>query len=155
MNLESLTVLIIEDGNEYLDNLSRFVPEPNYIQTHNGAEALVALRRGSIDLIYLDMRFDRIPLTDLLGDHVQATKQQNGDPARAWRHLQNNQGLYILNYLGEEGHTNTPTIISYDFSREAKRFAFLQKKNPNIGWVADAVTPNEIRQLMAGLSHPG
>ena len=116
MKLESLTVLIIEDGNEYLENLSRFVPEPDYVQTHNGSEALAALQKGGIDLIYLDMRFDRIPLTDLLGNHVQATKQQNGDPTRAWRYLQNNQGLFILNYLSTKGHTNTPTIISYDFT---------------------------------------
>jgi CheY-like chemotaxis protein len=151
MKLESLTILIVEDGNEYLENLSRFVPEPSYVQTHNGAEALAALQPGNIDLIYLDMRFDRIPLTDLLGDHALATKQQNGDPTRAWRHLQNNQGLYILHHLTAHGHAQIPTIISYDFSREAKRFAFLQQRNPNIGWVADAVTPNEIRQLMLEL----
>jgi len=151
MTLKSLTICIVEDGDEYLENLSRFVPEPDYVQTHNGAEVLSTMQAGGIDLVYLDMRFDRIPLTDLLGDHVLATKQQNGDPARAWRYLQNNQGLFILNHLSQNGFANIPTIISYDFSRETKRFAFLQKRNPNIGWVADAVTPNEIRQLMLDL----
>ncbi len=151
MNLESRTVLIVEDGNEYLENLSRFVPEPKYVQTHNGAEALAALQQGGIDLIYLDMRFDRIPLPELLGDHVAATRQQNGDPARAWRYLQNNQGLYILHHLSQNGFATHPTIISYDFSRETGRFQFLQQKNPNLGWVADAVTPDEIRRLMLEL----
>lgn len=151
MSLESLTVLIVEDGNEYLDNLSRFVPEPHYIQAHSGAEALAALQAGGVDLLYLDMRFDRIPLNDLLGDHVAMTRQQNGDPARAWRYLQNNQGLYILHHLTENGCAHLPTIISYDFSRESKRFSFLEQKNPNIGWVADAVTPDEIRNLMCEL----
>ena len=151
MSLESIRVLIVEDGNEYLENLSRFVPEPNYLQTHNGPEALTALQHGGIDLIYLDMRFDRIPLSDLLGDHVAATRQQNGDPARAWRYLQNNQGLYILDHLARNGFANHPTIISYDFSREARRFQFLQQKHPHLGWVADAVTPDEIRHLMLEL----
>jgi len=33
--LTKLNVLIIEDGDEYLHNLSRFVPGPLYLQAHN------------------------------------------------------------------------------------------------------------------------
>jgi CheY-like chemotaxis protein len=152
MTLTDLSVLIVEDGNEYLENLSRFVPEPTYQQVHTGSEALAALRSGGPHLVYLDMRFDRIPLADLLGDHVAATRQHNGDPARAWRYLQNNQGLFILNELGQHGFGQLPVIVSYDFSRELKRFSFLQQRFPNIGWVPDAVTPDEIRQLMVALT---
>jgi CheY-like chemotaxis protein len=147
-----LTVLIVEDGNEYLENLSRFVEGPEWVQVHNGADALARLRQGGIDLVYLDMRFDRIPLADLLGDHAAATRQHNGDPARAWRYLQNNQGLFILNHLGANGFAKVPCILSYDFSREARRFDFLQQQYPNIGWVSDAVTPDEIRRLMEQLT---
>ena len=37
------TVLIVEDGDEYLENLSRFVSGPTYIQAHSGTEAIEIL----------------------------------------------------------------------------------------------------------------
>lgn len=142
------TVLIVEDGDEYLENLSRFVPGPRYLQAHSGAEALELLARHEVDLIYLDMRFDRIPTADLLGDHVAATREHNGDPIRAWRHLQMNQGLYVLDALRRAGHGELPVILAYDFSRERRRYERLAAKHPTLRWVPDAVTPIEIRQLM-------
>lgn len=146
-----LSVLIVEDGDEYLDNLGRFVAGPRYLQAHNGAEALGILEEEEVDLVYLDMRFDRIPLRNLLGDHAQATLDHNGDPARAWRYLQNNQGLFILNHLSANGHREKACILAYDFSREERRFSFLKKNHPRLGWVPDAVTPDQIRDLMAQL----
>jgi len=146
------TILIVEDGDEYLDNLSRFVAGPRYLQAHNGREALDFLTSETVHLIYLDMRFDRIPLSDLLGDHTRATNDHNGDPARAWRYLQNNQGLFILHFLGEQGFGHTPVILAYDFSREVRRLDYLKKNYPNLGWVPDAVTPEEIRKLIRELT---
>ena len=145
------TVLIVEDGDEYLENLSRFVAGPSYIQSHSGDEALDILANSDIDLIYLDMRFDRIPTADLLGDHAAATREHNGDPIRAWRHLQMNQGLYILDALRREGYSHLPVILAYDFSRERKRFERLVAQHPTLRWVPDAVTPTEIRELMVQL----
>ena len=141
-------VLIVEDGDEYLENLRRFVPGPRYYQAHTGAAALELLDAESLDLIYLDMRFDRIPTAELLGDHARATREHNGDPVRAWRHLQNNQGLYILAAIREAGHGDLPVILAYDFSREARRFEHLARVHPSLRWVPDAVTPAEIRTLM-------
>lgn len=148
-----LTVLIVEDGDEYLDNLSRFVPGPQYIQSHSGAEALGHLGQGGIDLVYLDMRFDRIPEGDLLGDHAAATREHNGDPIRAWRHLANHQGLFILNAIKANGYGEVPVILSYDFSRERPRLRHLQKLYPNLHWVPDSVTPAEIQRLMEHITH--
>jgi CheY-like chemotaxis protein len=142
------TVLIVEDGDEYLENLSRFVPGPIYVQAHHAAGALAILAGEAVDLIYLDMRFDRVPLADLVGDHVQATREQNGDPVRAWRHLQNNQGLYILDGLRRAGHGRVPAILAYDFSREPRRYEHLLRVHPSLRWVPDAVTPAQIRSLM-------
>lgn len=142
------TVLIVEDGDEYLENLSRFVPGPRYLQAHSGAEALEILERSAVDLIYLDMRFDRIPTADLLGDHAAATREHNGDPIRAWHHLQTNQGLYILDALRRDGHDRLPVILAYDFSRERRRYERLARIHPTLRWVPDAVTPPEIRELM-------
>ncbi len=148
-------VLIIEDGDEYLDSLSRFVPGPKYIQAHSGEKALEILNAQKVDLIYLDMRFDRIPNGDLMGDHVQVTRETNGDPERAWRHLQINQGLYILQALRSVGLQNIPVILAYDFSRQAKRFEHLSKIHPSLRWVHDAITPAEISEIMVRLIGQG
>lgn len=143
-----MRVLIIEDGDEYRENLTRFVPGPEYVQAHSGQEALALLAASKVDLIYLDMRFDRIPQADLLGDHAAATRDQNGDPLRGWRFLAMNQGLFILAALRANGHVGVPTILAYDFSREPQRLAHLQRIHPGLRWVPDAVTPAEIRALM-------
>jgi ActR/RegA family two-component response regulator len=145
---QTLTILIVEDGNEYLDSLGRFVPGPRYLQAHSGRQALDLLRTERVDVIYLDMRFDRVPEAWLLGDHAEVCRQHNGDPARAWKHLQNNQGLYILDALRKAGFAATPVILAYDFSREQRRLAFLRTSYPRLAWVADAVTPAEIRALI-------
>ena len=142
------TVLIVEDGDEYLENLSRFVPGPRYLQAHGGATALELLATERVDLIYLDMRFDRIPHSELMGDHAVATREHNGDPVRAWKHLELNQGLYVLAAVREAGYGAIPVILAYDFSREKARFEHLARANPNLRWVPDAVTPTEIRALM-------
>lgn len=142
-----ISILIVEDGDEYLDDLSRFVPGPRYLQAHSGAEALAILRREPIDLVYLDMRFDRIPHADLLGDHAAATREHNGDPVRAWRHLQHNQGLYVLAALREAGFGGVPVVLAYDFSREARRFEHLRRVHPGLRWVGDAARPEEIRRI--------
>jgi CheY-like chemotaxis protein len=143
-----MQVLIIEDGDEYRENLTRFVPGPTYLQVHSGALALALLATTPVDLIYLDMRFDRIPQGDLLGDHALATRDHNGDPDRGWRFLAMNQGLFILAALRQAGHGRVPTILAYDFSREPQRLAHLQRVHPGLRWVPDAVTPAEIRALM-------
>ncbi len=148
MDNKNPTILIIEDGDEYLTNLTQFVPGPSYRQVKSGAAALTLLQQQSIDVIYLDMRFDRIPQADLLGDHVACTKEHNGDPVRAWKHLQNNQGLYILAALREAGFGEMPVILSYDFSLESRRFDHLRRLYPALHWVPDAVTPEQIRRLL-------
>jgi CheY-like chemotaxis protein len=144
-------VLVIEDGDEYLETLSRFVPGPRYAQVHSGEEALSYLEQHSVDLIYLDMRFDRIPRGELLGDHAQAAAQHSGDTERGWRYLQNNQGLFILRALRAAGWTSLPVIISYDFSHELRRWERLSHQDPRLRWVGDAAGPAEIERLMSGL----
>jgi CheY-like chemotaxis protein len=141
-------VLIVEDGDEYLHTLTRFVPGPVYAQVKSGAAALDALRAGGVDLVYLDMRFDRVPLGDLLGDHEDATRRHNGDPAKGWRHLQNHQGLFILDHLVAQDFGGVPVILAYDFSRELRRLEFLRQRVPKLYWVGDAVTPEEVLAVM-------
>lgn len=143
-----LTILIVEDGDEYLQSLSQFVQGHLYLQAHNGSQALQTLQKQHVDLIYLDMRFDRIDRGDLLGDHQEVCLENNGDTAKAWRHLQNNQGLYILSALKEAGHAERPIVLAYDFTNEERRWQFLRKNYPRLFWVADAVSPEEIQALI-------
>ena len=147
--LSDATVLIVEDGDEYLENLSRFVSGPHYLQAHSGGEALDLLREHSVDLVYLDMRFDRTPRKLLLGDHEQAMRETNGDATRAWRYLQNNQGLFVLEALRGAGFADIPVILAYDFSGEPRRAETMQKIHPSMTWLPDAVTPDEIRAHMS------
>ena len=101
MNLSNVTVLIVEDGDEYLENLNRFVSGPTYIQAHNGAAALSILGTTALNLVYLDMRFDRIAHQDLLGDHAAATREQNGASTRG------DAGSATLTLLRTKQHSGT------------------------------------------------
>jgi len=145
------TVLIVEDGDEYLDNLRLTVPGPRYLQAHDGQRALSLLQQEVVSLVYLDMRFDRIERAQLLGDHTATMAKHNGNGERAWRFLANNQGLYILHALAEAGHAQLPTILAYDFSREQRRFDHLSARHDRLTWVPDAITPDEIRDRMRRL----
>jgi hypothetical protein len=144
------TVLIVEDGDEYLENLRRFVPGPVYLQAHCAHAALALLGAHAVDLLYLDMRFDRSPADALVGDLARSTREL-GSEAKALRHLANHQGLYILQALREHGYAELPVILAYDFSREPQRFEHLSQKHPSLTWVPDAIGPEEIRARMQRL----
>jgi CheY-like chemotaxis protein len=153
--LDELTVLIVEDGDEYLDNLGRFVAGPRYLQAHDGAAALELLQQEAVDLVYLDMRFDRIDPELLLGDLDATASRFGGDRGRALKHLQNNQGLFILDALVRAGHAELPVILAYDFTREARRFDHLVARTPHLTWVPDAITPDEIQTRMLRVTGGG
>ncbi len=148
--LTGLRVLVVEDGDEYYDSLTRFVPGPVYLRADGAATALTALRDASMGLVYLDMRFDRIPRAKLIGDHATAARAHNGDPKRGWRYLQNHQGLYILNALSEAGFGGLPIVLSYDFQREPARWRALSARYPRLRWLTDTATPDQIRRTMLG-----
>jgi broad specificity phosphatase PhoE len=149
--IDTTLVVIIEDGNEYLDNLSRFVPGPRYLQAHGAVAALALLRKYAVDLVYLDMRFDRLPVDALVGD-VARLARELGSLEKAQRHLANHQGLYVLEALREQGYAELPVILAYDFSREPQRFEHLSQKHPSLTWVPDAISPEEIRARIERLT---
>lgn len=146
-----MRVLIVEDGDEYLETLGRFVTGPTYFQAHSGAQALSFLAQHRVDVIYLDMRFDRSPQSELLGDVEAAIRRHNGQMDKAYRYLANNQGLFILEALRVAGHSETPVILAYDFSNELGRFARLSERHPNLSWMPDAVSTEEIRARLSRL----
>jgi len=138
-------IVVVEDGDEYITNLTTFVAQGmQYRQAKSGAQACQLIAQQRPDLVYLDMRFDRIPEEDLLGDIVQLTARFNGDVARARRFQQDNQGLFVLRAVRDAGFVG-PVILSYDFSAEERRFAALKARDPALRYCPDYADANTIR----------
>ena len=99
----NIQVLVVEDGDEYITNLTTFVAEGiDYRQAKSGGQAVQMIAAAAPDVTYLDMRFDRTPVEELLGDMVQLTGRFNGDIGRARRFQQDNQGLQTVTLPAEE-----------------------------------------------------
>ncbi len=145
MSEQAVDIVVVEDGDEYITNLTTFVAEGmQYRQAKSGAQACQLIAQRAPALVYLDMRFDRIPEEDLLGDIVQLTARFNGDVSRARRFQQDNQGLFILRAVRDAGFAG-PVILSYDFSAEERRFAALQARDPALRYCPDYADANTIR----------
>lgn len=145
--LEALGVLIIEDGDEYLHALSRYVAGPRYLQAHSGQEALDILSTEPVDVVYLDMRFDRTPTAALLGDRAEAARKHGGERG-ALRHLAEHQGLYILHALHEGLPAPPPVVLAHDFARQPERFERLSARYPGLSWVGDGADADAIRSRL-------
>jgi ActR/RegA family two-component response regulator len=138
-------VLVVEDGDEYVTNLSTFVAGGfTYRQAKSGSDACRMVREQPTDLVYLDMRFDRIPEGELLGNMVELVARFNGDVARARRFQQDNQGLFVLRALRDAGWGG-PVILSYDFGPEERRFKALSARDPALAYCPDYADANTIR----------
>jgi CheY-like chemotaxis protein len=143
---DPIRVLVVEDGNEYLTNLSTFVADGFvYTQAQGGGAACEMASAAPPDVVYLDMRFDRTPEEDLLGNIVELTARFNGDLARARRFQEDNQGLFILRALRDTGYRG-PVILSYDFGAEEKRFRALSAKDPALSYCPDYADARTIRE---------
>ena len=133
----AVEVLVVEDGDEYLTNLSTFVADGfSYRQAHSGVDACRMVGEHVPDLVYLDMRFDRTPEEALLGNLVELAARFNGDVARARRFQQDNQGLFVLRALRDAGFRG-PVILSYDFGAEERRFRALSERDPALSYCPD------------------
>ena len=145
MSEGSVDVLVVEDGDEYLTNLSTFVADGfGYRQARSGFDACNMVRDHVPDLVYLDMRFDRTPEGALLGNMVELVARFNGDVARARRFQQDNQGLFVLRALREMGFVG-PVILSYDFGPEERRFRSLSARDPALFYCPDYADATTIR----------
>ena len=145
MNAPPVDIVVVEDGDEYITNLTTFVAEGmEYRQAKSGTQACELIAQRAPALVYLDMRFDRIPEEDLLGDIVQLTTRFNGDVSRARRFQQDNQGLFVLRAIRDAGFVGA-VILSYDFSAEERRFAALKARDPALHYCPDYADADTIR----------
>lgn len=143
-----MRILLIEDGFEYFETYSRYLGEGFVIErAGDGRVALDLLTDRAFDLLFLDMRFDRVSPAQLLGDLAETAERFNGDPVRARQFLEENQGAYILAALRSAGCT-LPAVFSHDFSSEPKRWAALERRYGPIRWLPDNASPAEARALL-------
>ena len=137
-------VLVVEDGFEYIHNLTRFLGEDfAFERAGDGYEALEKLEAGGFSAIFLDMKFDRAQR--LLGDLSKLQQRFAGDEARARRFLENNQGTYVLVAVREAG-VKLPVVFSYDFDSEPRRFRNLVRRYAPLTYLTDTASPAQMRQ---------
>ena len=145
-----MKVLVVEDGHEYTETLSRFLPDVAWERAGSGPEALTKLAVGAYDAVFSDMRFDRVPDDQLLGDVADTADQFNGDPVQARRHLQDHQGTYVLAAIRQAGHA-LPVLMSYDFEAEPKRWERLKQRHGRVDYLPDQASPGEILRRLRAL----
>ncbi|MCP4804461.1 MAG: response regulator [Proteobacteria bacterium] len=143
-------VLVVEDGREYSEMLTRFLTDGfSFVRAGNGGEALAALATGEHDVVFLDMRFDRIPEADLVGDLAEITNRFNGDRDRAVRFLEDNQGTFVLATLRAAGH-RVPVVFSYDFDGEPRRWGHVERHHGPVAYLGSNAGPDQIRAALEG-----
>lgn len=146
-----MKVLVVEDGFEYSEAFQRFVREEfQWERAGDGHDALARLARPGIDVVFLDMRFDRVPDDRLLGDRVAALDRFNGDPRQAVSFLQDHQGTWILSAIRDAGHC-TPVLMSYDFGAEPRRWAHLVGRHAPADWLPDDEGPAGVAARLRAL----
>lgn len=127
-------LLVVEDGAEYEEFARAFLSPPfDVVGTRSAAEALRANATAPIAAVLLDMRFERAPATDLLGDITEtASRLFAGDVERARRHLVDQQGALVLAALRSAGCT-APAVFVHDFPQ--RRLENLKKLYGHVGAV--------------------
>ena len=148
----STRVLVIEDGYEYSETLARFLTE-GFIweRAGSGPEALELLKTERFDAIFLDMRFDRVPLDRLLGDLETTADRFNGDPIQAQQFLEDHQGNYVLKALRDAGHV-VPVLMSYDFESEPRRWERIAARYGPVDFLPDNAGPADISARLEALA---
>jgi len=109
-------MLVIEDGTEYAEFARLFLgADFQIVAAQSAEESLRVLAEQSIDVLLIDLRFDRAKNETLVGG-IEETAQRlfAGDRVRALRHLQDQQGVLILAELRKAGH-HQPAAFVYQF----------------------------------------
>lgn len=139
-------LLVIEDGSEYLEFAERFLGHAFVVRgSRSLREALSALSVTPADGFLLDLRFERSPDEDLVGDiGTLAERRFAGSRERAAAYLREQQGAIVLGGLREAGH-RAPAVFVHDFPQQ--RLENLRKLYGRV----DAVPEFDARRIEAAL----
>jgi hypothetical protein len=109
-------VLLIEDGGEYEEFARLFLADACELEAaHSAREALAAVAASRFDAFLVDLRFERAPREDLVGDLDDVARRLfAGDLSRALRWLKDQQGTLVLAELRRAGHAQ-PAVFVHDF----------------------------------------
>lgn len=147
-----MKVIVIEDGSEYTETLSRFLSEGfSWVRAGSGPEGLEMLGGGGFDAVFLDMRFDRVEPGQLLGDFDATADRFNGDPVQAQQFLEDHQGLFVLAAIREAG-LSIPVLISYDFDAEPSRWERIAARQGPVDYLPDNASPADIASKLRALT---
>lgn len=146
-----MKVLVVEDGFEYSETLQRFLSEGFTWERAGSGPRALELLPGDWDAVFLDMRFDRVPENELLGDVAEVADRFNGDPVQARRFLEDHQGNYVLAAIRDAGHA-TPVLLSYDFDGEPRRWERLVQRYGPVDYLPDNASPSEIAARLRRLT---
>jgi hypothetical protein len=110
-------LLVIEAGDELLPFVEHFFADELAIRScRSGREALERLTTQPVDAFLLDLRFERSPEEELLGDLAGiAERRFAGSRERACAYLREHQGTFVLAALREAGHDG-PAVFVHDFT---------------------------------------
>ncbi|MCB9669990.1 MAG: hypothetical protein H6736_21195 [Alphaproteobacteria bacterium] len=147
-----MRVLVVEDGYEYSETLGEFLADGfTWVRAGSGPEALRLLDGSTFDAVFLDMRFDRVPLAELLGDMEATADRFNGDDVQARAFLEDHQGLFVLAALREAG-CGLPVLVSYDFGNEEARWERIRTRQGPVDYLPDNASPAVIAGKLAAFS---
>jgi CheY-like chemotaxis protein len=149
------TILVVEDGTEYMDAIRSLAPTDavELVRAEDLDEARRALAERRIDAVFLDVVFDRIAAEKLAGDWESLLHRYGGDRRRAERHLAENQGFYLLNELAPHFPEGIPVVIAYDFSAEPERLAALRRRCPQLSGLPDGTPISAVLEGLLGEPH--
>lgn len=112
-------MLVVEDGREYEEFAQTFLGERfDVVAAHSAGEALERLRAGGVDVLFVDLRFERAPAELLVGDvDAIARRLFGGDRARALRWIKDQQGTLVLAEIRKAGFPQRAVFV-HDFPPE-------------------------------------
>jgi hypothetical protein len=120
---EALPVmLVVEDGSEYEEFASTFLGARfDILAAHSAREAIERLSARSIDVLLVDLRFERAPSEVLIGDVDSTAKRLfGGDRVRALRWIKDQQGTLVLAEIRKAGFRQRAVFV-HDFPQERLR----------------------------------
>lgn len=137
------TILLVEDGTEYLDAFRRLAPEGAAVEWLHAADAAGARRllaEHDVDAVFLDVVFDRTPKEALAGDLEGLVARFAGDRGRALDHLALHQGFYVAAELAAAIRPGVPVLLAYDFTADPGRLAALREAVPGLEGVEEGAS---------------